>query len=137
MQTDRRRCSIRSLAGRKHRAWGINDAGTVIVGQSSGIAVMWIRESTATPFGAANAARDNACKGAGSSIAYAVNADLVTTGTVVGQACGLPVAWKVNVAVPPAITQRDRPSQPGPLHLGGCAVDQSLDELLRIESLAR
>ena len=92
--------------GTQASAWGINDAGTVIVGQSSGIAVMWIREATGTPFGAPTRLETTACKGAGSSIAYAVNADLVTTGTVVGQACGLPVAWKVNVAVPPAITQR-------------------------------
>jgi uncharacterized membrane protein len=96
--------------GTQASAWGINDAGTVIVGQSSGIAVMWVRESTATPFGAPTRLETTPCKGAGGSIAYAVNPDLVATGTVVGQACGLPVAWKVDVALPGTIQRVVLPS---------------------------
>ena len=93
-------------AGGQASAWGINDAGTVIVGQSDGNAVMWIRASTTAPFGAPTLLDPVPCKGSGGSIANDVTPDLVATGTVVGQACGLPIAWKVNVSVVPVTIQR-------------------------------
>jgi len=86
-------------------AWGLNDAGTIIVGQSNDVAVAWVRASTSVDFASVAPIRLEApktCKGTGTSIAYAVNPDFVTSGTVVGQACGLPVAWNVDVAVSPA-----------------------------------
>lgn len=88
------------IDGAAATAWGINDAGTVIVGASNGVAVAWVRSSTTEHFDmvapiALEAAKS--CKGGGTSIAYDVNPDFTTTGTIVGQACGLPVAWKVNV----------------------------------------
>ena len=94
------------VPGTQAAAWGINDLGTVIVGQSNGSAVMWIRESTTTPFGAPTLLDPVPCKGSGGSIANDVTPDLVSTGTVVGQACGLPIAWKVNVGVVPVTIQR-------------------------------
>jgi uncharacterized membrane protein len=94
------------LAGGAASAWGINDAGTVIVGQSNGVAVMWIRASTTVSFGAPTRLDATACKGNGGSIAYAVNPDLVGAGTVVGQACGSPVAWKVDVSAVPVSSLR-------------------------------
>jgi hypothetical protein len=83
-------------AGAAAAAWGINDAGTVIVGQSGGVAVVWIRASAGDSFGAPTRLESTACKGNGSSIAYAVNPDFTSSGTIVGQACGIPVAWKVD-----------------------------------------
>jgi uncharacterized membrane protein len=83
-------------SGAAAAAWGINDAGTVIVGQSAGSAVMWTRASTGEPF-TTPTRLEAACKGNGSSIAYAVNPDLISAGVIVGQACGVPVAWKVDL----------------------------------------
>ena len=93
------------VAGAAAAAWGINDAGTIIVGQSNDIAVAWVRTSTGVDFAtiapiALEATK--ACKGGGTSIASAVNPDFGTSGTIVGQACGVPVAWKVDVGVSPA-----------------------------------
>ena len=93
------------VAGAAAAAWGLNDAGTIIVGQSNDVAVAWVRASTSVDFASVAPIRLEApktCKGTGTSIAYAVNPDFVTSGTVVGQACGLPVAWNVDVAVSPA-----------------------------------
>jgi uncharacterized membrane protein len=91
-------------AGAAAAAWGINDAGTVIVGQSNSIAVAWVRASTSFDFKTIMPIAlegSKTCKGGGTSIAYAVNPDFATAGTIVGQACGAPVAWKVNVATVP------------------------------------
>src|SRR5829696_3191663 len=93
-------------SGAAATAWGINDAGTVIVGSSNGVAVMWIRASTAVSFGTPTPLDATSCKPSAGSIAYAVNPDLVSTGTVVGQACGSPVAWKVDVGAVPVTFQR-------------------------------
>jgi uncharacterized membrane protein len=86
------------VAGAAAAAWGINDAGTMIVGQSNSIAVMWLRASTAVPFSAPTRLESTACKGGGTSIARAMNPDLTSSGTIVGQACGNPVAWKVDIS---------------------------------------
>lgn len=94
------------VSGAAAAAWGINDAGTVIVGQSGGIAVMWVRASTADAFTTATRLESAACRGSGTSIAYAVNPDFTSSGTVVGQACGNPVAWKVDLSAPTASIQR-------------------------------
>ena len=92
-------------------AWGINDAGTVVVGQSGGVAVIWVRASTADPFPAPTALETGGCKSSAGSIAYAVNPDFATSGTIVGQACGNPVAWKVDVSGgTPAIQRVSLPS---------------------------
>ena len=93
------------VAGAAAAAWGLNDAGTIIVGQSNDVAVAWVRASTSIDFATIAPIRLEAtktCKGGGASIAYAVNPDFGTSGTVVGQACGAPVAWKVDVGVSPA-----------------------------------
>lgn len=93
------------VTGAAAAAWGLNDAGTIIVGQSSDAAVAWVRADTSVDFAMVAPIRLEApktCKGGGTSIAYAVNPDFATSGTIVGQACGLPVAWKVNVGVSPA-----------------------------------
>jgi uncharacterized membrane protein len=86
------------VTGAAASAWGINDAGTVIVGQSSQVAVMWRRASTSESFGAPTRLEATACKGGGTSIANAINPDFQTSGTIVGQACGNPVAWNVDVS---------------------------------------
>jgi uncharacterized membrane protein len=85
-------------AGAAAAAWGINDAGTLIVGQSNGMAVMWVRASVGDAFAAPTRLETTTCKGGGSSIAYAMNPDFTSSGTIVGQACGNPVAWKVDVS---------------------------------------
>jgi hypothetical protein len=93
------------VAGAAAAAWGLNDAGTIIVGQSNDVAVAWVRTSTGVNFATIAPIRLEAtktCKGGGVSIAYAVNPDFGTSGTVVGQACGVPVAWKIDVGVSPA-----------------------------------
>ena len=93
------------VAGAAAAAWGLNDAGTIIVGQSNDVAVAWVRASTGVNFATVAPIRLEAaktCKGGGVSIAFAVNPDFGTSGTVVGQACGVPVAWKVDVGVSPA-----------------------------------
>ena len=93
------------VAGAAAAAWGLNDTGTIIVGQSNDVAVAWVRDSTSVDFATIAPIRLEAvktCKGGGVSIAYAVNPDFVTSGTVVGQACGVPVAWKIDVGVSPA-----------------------------------
>ena len=94
------------VAGAAAAAWGINDAGTVIVGQSNDVAVMWTRSSSTAPFTAPPIPLGaGTCKGQFTSIAYGVNRDLESAGTIVGQACGKPIAWKVNIAPggPPTI----------------------------------
>ena len=99
-------------AGAAAAAWGLNDAGTIIVGQSNDVAVAWIRASTSVKFDTVTAIpleTTKACKGGGASIAYAVNPDFVTSGTIVGQACGAPVAWKVSLS-PVSITKVVLPS---------------------------
>ena len=91
------------VSGAAAAAWGLNDAGTIIVGQSDGVAVAWVRASTSDDFASVAPIRletTKTCKGGGTSIAYAVNPDFVTSGTIVGQACGVPVAWKVDLNVP-------------------------------------
>jgi uncharacterized membrane protein len=98
------------VSGAAAAAWGINDAGTVIVGQSNGIAVMWTRPSTSTPFAAPTRLETTACKGTATSIAYAVNPDLAMSGVIVGQACGNPVAWKVDLTAPASIMRINLPS---------------------------
>jgi uncharacterized membrane protein len=93
------------VTGAAAAAWGLNDAGTIIVGQSNGVAVAWVRASTSVDFATVAPVRlegTNTCKGSAASIAYAVNPDFVTSGTIVGAACGVPVAWKVDVSVSPA-----------------------------------
>jgi uncharacterized membrane protein len=93
-------------SGAASSAWGINDAGTVIAGQSGGIAVIWARATVADPFAAPIRLELTACHGSGTSTAYATNPDLVGSGTIVGQACGNPIAWKVDLSVQPATIQR-------------------------------
>jgi len=93
-------------AGAAASAWGINDAGTLIVGQSNGAAVMWVRSNTTLPFAAPIRLDGGSCKSSASSIAYALNPDLESAGTIVGQTCGSPVAWKVNIAVSPPTVLR-------------------------------
>jgi len=93
------------VAGAAAAAWGLNDAGTIIVGQSNDAAVAWVRASTSVDFATVAPIRLEAaktCKGGGVSIAFAVNPDFGSSGTIVGQACGAPVAWKVDVSVSPA-----------------------------------
>ena len=93
------------VVGAAAAAWGLNDAGTIIVGQSNDVAVAWVRASTIAKFDTIAPIRLEAaktCKGGGVSVAYAVNPDFGTSGTIVGQACGVPVAWKVDVGVSPA-----------------------------------
>jgi uncharacterized membrane protein len=93
------------ITGAAAAAWGLNDAGTIIVGQSNDVAVAWVRASTTVDFATVVPVRLEAaktCKGGGVSIAYAVNPDFGTSGTIVGAACGVPVAWKVDVGVSPA-----------------------------------
>jgi len=93
------------VTGAAAAAWGLNDAGTIIVGQSNDVAVAWVRASTTVDFATVVPVRLEAaktCKGGGVSIAYAVNPDFGTSGTIVGAACGVPVAWKVDVGVSPA-----------------------------------
>jgi hypothetical protein len=93
------------VPGAAAAAWGLNDAGTIIVGQSNDVAVAWVRSSTSVDFATVAPIpleATNTCKGNAGSIAYAVNPDFGTSGTIVGQACGVPVAWKVDVTVPPA-----------------------------------
>ena len=98
------------LNGGAAAAWGINDAGTLITGQSDGVAVMWLRASTGDSFTTPMRLDTTTCRGGGTSIAYAVNPDFSaandgTTGTIVGQACGNPVAWKVSItSLLPTIT---------------------------------
>jgi hypothetical protein len=81
-------------AGATAAAYSIDDAGTVIVGQSDGVAVMWTRTLVNGAYGPWSAAKAleatrSVCK-RGASIAYAVNG----AGTVaVGSSCGAPVAW--------------------------------------------
>jgi uncharacterized membrane protein len=97
-------------AGAASAAWGINDAGTVIVGQSAGVAVMWVRGSTIDDFAQVLPVRlepvGATCRGGASSIGYALNGDFVASGTIVGQACGLPVAWKVDLAASPTSIEK-------------------------------
>ena len=93
------------VTGAAAAAWGLNDAGTIIVGQSNDVAVAWVRADTSVNFATVAPIRLEApktCKGTGVSIAYAVNPDFGTSGTIVGAACGVPVAWKVDVGVSPA-----------------------------------
>jgi hypothetical protein len=87
-------------SGAASAAWSINDAGTVIVGNSAGRAVAWVRSSATAPFGAPTGlpAKTSGCGSGGGGIAYAVMPDLVTSGTIVGQDCGSPAAWQVTVS---------------------------------------
>ena len=85
------------VSGAATAAWAINDAGTTIVGSSNHVAVAWIRASTGdpwtTPVTLENTASFCTINKHGTSIAsgaYDVNA----AGLVVGQSCGVPVAWK-------------------------------------------
>ena len=92
------------VAGAAAAAWGLNDAGTIIVGQSNTVAVAWVRASTSVDFATITPISlegTKTCKGGGTSIAYAVNPDFATSGTIVGAACGVPVAWKVDVGGSP------------------------------------
>ncbi len=81
------------VGGAASAAWAINDAGNIIVGNSNSLAVAWIRASTTdawpTPVALENTA--SFCSGsAATSVAYAVN----SAGVIVGQSCGVPVAWR-------------------------------------------
>jgi uncharacterized membrane protein len=85
------------VSGAASAAWAINDAGTVIVGNSNQVAVAWIRASTSDPWTTPVALENTAAFCAVShhstsvvSVAYDVNA----AGVIVGQSCGAPVAWR-------------------------------------------
>src|SRR3712207_3770116 len=66
------------VSGGGAAAWSINDAGTVIVGQSDGT-VVWVRASTTVPFGQPIAlpSKTSGCSVFGAP-GYAVMPDLVT-----------------------------------------------------------
>lgn len=87
-------------SGAAAAAYSIDDAGTIIVGESNGVAVMWTRTLVNGVYGPWNAAKalegtKTVCK-RGASIAYAVNG----AGTVaVGSSCGAPVAWIIGDGV--------------------------------------
>ena len=74
------------VSGSASAAYGINDAGTIIVGNSNGVAVAWIRASTADPWPTPVPLDTNGCGGG----AIAINA----SGVIVGNSCGLPAAWR-------------------------------------------
>jgi uncharacterized membrane protein len=81
------------VSGAPSAAWAINDAGTIIVGNSNSVAVAWIRASTTdawtTPVALENTA--SFCTGrSAASVAHDVN----SAGIIVGASCGVPVAWK-------------------------------------------
>jgi len=78
-------------------AWSINGDGTVVVGAAGGKAVFWWRALTGATYSTWSSAvaleNTGAFCGKGSSIANAVNA----AGTVVvGQSCGIGVAWRLS-----------------------------------------
>jgi hypothetical protein len=78
------------VAGAVAAAWGINDAGTVIVGSSNSVAVAWVEfdERASTVAIALEAAKS--CKERNQH-RLRWNPDFTTSGTIVGQACGVPV----------------------------------------------
>jgi len=80
-------------------AWSIDDAGTVIVGNSNG-PVMWTRTLVNGVYGPWSAAKPlestSGCKSGGATIANAING----AGTIaVGASCGAPVAWIIENGV--------------------------------------
>lgn len=85
------------VSGAPSAAWAINDAGTVIVGNSNQVAVAWIRASTSdawtTPVALENTAAFCHVSHQSNSIA-SVAYDVNSAGIIVGQSCGEPVAWK-------------------------------------------
>lgn len=85
------------VSGAPSAAWAINDAGTVIVGNSNQVAVAWIRASTSdawtTPVALENTAAFCAVSHHSTSI-FSVAYDVNSAGIIVGQSCGVPVAWK-------------------------------------------
>jgi len=78
------------VSGAASAAYGINDAGTIIVGNSNSVAVAWIRASTADPWPTPVPLDTNGCGGA----AIAINA----SGVIVGNSCGVPAAWRPSTA---------------------------------------
>jgi uncharacterized membrane protein len=102
-------------AGAASAAWSINDEGTLIVGQSNSRAVAWARPTTTSAFVAIAFAGNPPCGSGANSIAYSVapNLSVGTAGTIVGQECGAPVAWKVSFAGS-ALTVTQRVALPSP-----------------------
>ena len=72
--------------GAASAAYAINDAGTIIVGNSNSVAVAWTRASTADPWPAPIPLDTNGCGGGAN--------DINATGVIVGNSCGVPAAWK-------------------------------------------
>ncbi|HUQ82410.1 MAG TPA: hypothetical protein VM076_14775 [Gemmatimonadaceae bacterium] len=90
---------LTGLSGaRNSSAWAINGDGTIIVGLSGTSAVLWRRTLTAGTYGSWSSAivlenTTTLCGRNGSSVAYDVN----SAGTVVvGQSCGIAVAWRLS-----------------------------------------
>jgi hypothetical protein len=86
------------VTGESSEAKDINREGTIAVGLSGNRAVMWTRESAASPWDPSPVDLDSAlgipasdCTGSGSSRALEINA----TGIIVGQDCGVPYLWRV------------------------------------------
>jgi hypothetical protein len=78
-------------------AWGINGDGTIAVGNSGGLAVLWRRtlvNDVYGPWSAAIALENTAslCPRSGGSAAYDIN---VSGTVIVGSSCGVATAWKV------------------------------------------
>ena len=93
-------------------AWSINGDGTVVVGGAGGKAVFWRRTLVAGTYGTWSSAtaleNTGSYCGKASSVANAVNA----AGTVVvGQSCGIGVAWRLSGST---VTSRTVLQGPGP-----------------------
>ncbi len=86
------------VPGAASAAYAINDAGTIIVGHSNGVAVAWKRVSTAdswtTPVALENTSSYCKTSRGGGSGASDVNA----AGIIVGSSCGHAVVWKPSGA---------------------------------------
>jgi hypothetical protein len=86
-------------SGATAAAWSIDDVGTIIVGQSNGIAVMWTRtfvNGVYGPWSGAKALESSKTTCKGTSIANAVNG----AGKVaVGSSCGGAVVWIIDDGV--------------------------------------
>ena len=85
------------VTGAASAAWAINEAGTIIVGNSNGVAVAWTRATATDPWTTPTIIEDtrqfcSVSKNGTSiaSVAYAVN----EAGIIVGQSCNVAVAWR-------------------------------------------